>query len=216
MSRHVYRPDAFNARSLKQARRIILTPEDDVTSEERWRQETPWVANALEHVLQIRPEHTVIDFGCGIGRLAKGLVSGLGCAVLGVDISPTMRAHAALYVRNPQFSALAPEGLARLAGAGLQADSAFAVWVLQHCMEPKDEIARIRAALKPGGRFAVINSHLRWIPTQKGWVQDRKNVSAALDDAFERVAEHPLAVGPMSAELVKDSFFRVYRKPAGA
>ena len=94
----VYRPDVFTAKNLARAKRIILTPEPDSSTDERWERETPWVAAKLEHLLTVAPEHSVLDFGCGIGRLSKALMQGTGCAVLGVDISSTMRAQAHLYV----------------------------------------------------------------------------------------------------------------------
>jgi len=210
----VYRSDVFTVKNLAGAKRIILTPEPDSSTDESWEKETPWVAATLERVLTVAPEHSVLDFGCGIGRLSKALMRGTGCAVLGVDISSTMRAQAHLYVDSENFTATSPGGLARLAGAGFRADHAFAVWVLQHCYDPEAEIVRVRDALKPGGLFCVINSKQRWVPTDKGWQQDDKNVRELLRDNFDEVATHPLAVGPMSEMLVKTSFFQVYRKPA--
>ena len=126
----VYRPQVFDTASLDDAKRIILTPEEGVTTDERWEKETPWIAGALEHVLALKPEHTVIDYGCGIGRLARAFAQSVGCGVAGVDISPTMRAQAPFYVESPHFTAMAPEAVARLAGSGFRADHAYAVWVL--------------------------------------------------------------------------------------
>lgn len=150
-------------------------------TDERWEKETPWVAAKLEHVLAVAPEHSVLDFGCGIGRLSKALMLGTGCAVLGVDISSTMRAQAHLHVDAENFTATSLGGLARLAGAGFRADHAFAVWVLQHCYDPKAEIVRVRNALKPGGLFCVHQQRTALDPHGQGLAarrQERTRIAA--------------------------------------
>ena len=84
--------------------RIILTPEDGMSSVHRWKTETPYLMSLIEkHIVN---GATVLDYGCGIGRLAKPLIEKHSCDVIGVDISPNMRALAASCV-DKKFVAVA-------------------------------------------------------------------------------------------------------------
>ena len=216
MADFAYRPEVFNPKSLEEARRIILTPEPTVSTDERWETETPYLADALASHLGLRDGDLVLDYGCGIGRLSRALIADAGCALLGVDISASMRAYAQVYVESQRFAATSPEGLQRLTTCGLQVDHAYAVWVLQHCLDPAAEIARVAAALAPGGYFCVVNSTERWVPTNQGWRSDGKDVLALLRTAFKDIDEISLADAPISAALRTSSFFRIFRKPWGA
>ena len=212
MAELAYRPEVFNPKSLQEARRIILTPEPTVSTDQRWETETPYLVDAL--AAQLAPDRAslVLDYGCGIGRLAKALIARAGCTLLGADISASMRAYAHIYVESARFAATSPEGLECLTGHGLRVDHAYAVWVLQHCLDPAAEIARIAAALAPGGRLCVINSTQRWVPTDRGWQSDGQDVLALLRGAFEEEGEIPLGDAPLSAALRASSFGRIFRK----
>ncbi|HWI29188.1 MAG TPA: class I SAM-dependent methyltransferase, partial [Stellaceae bacterium] len=158
-----YEPRVFDAANIAQAKRIILTAESS-TTEERWTTETPYLAGLIGADLRIGPGSLVLDYGCGIGRLAKELIARHGCRVIGVDISPSMRALAVGYVESDRFFACPPSMLDALAKAGFAADAAFAVWVLQHCERPDEDIQRIRRALRPGGGLFVVNNRQRAVP----------------------------------------------------
>jgi SAM-dependent methyltransferase len=94
MSEPVYRPEIFNPSSVDDARRIILTPEPGLSTDERWDRETPYLADRLVETMMPDESSLVLDFGCGIGRLAKAVIERSGCTVIGVDISARMRAYA--------------------------------------------------------------------------------------------------------------------------
>ena len=85
-----YNPDIFRVRNLDEARRIILTNEGLADTDERWRKETPALVAGLCRELNLRKNQLLLDYGCGVGRLARELCA-LGCSVIGVDISPEMR-----------------------------------------------------------------------------------------------------------------------------
>ena len=91
-------------RTVAEAKRIILTPEGQ-SSEQRWQRETPLLVALIERGCEINEHSWVLDYGCGIGRLAKTLIERHDCRVVGVDISPSMRALAANYVNSPRFLA---------------------------------------------------------------------------------------------------------------
>jgi cyclopropane fatty-acyl-phospholipid synthase-like methyltransferase len=50
----------------------------------------------------------VLDYGCGIGRLAKAMIDASGCSVVGLDTSPEMRKLADDYVGSDRFIAVSP------------------------------------------------------------------------------------------------------------
>jgi SAM-dependent methyltransferase len=86
-----YNPEIFSVPNLSQAKNIILTAESS-TTEERWKTETPMLAALIAAHNKIGPDTVMLDYGCGIGRMAKELIARHGCRVIGVDISPSMRA----------------------------------------------------------------------------------------------------------------------------
>ena len=182
-SEPAYYPGLFDVANVDDAKRIILTPETDRTTEERWRRETPYLIDLAHSHLQLTASSIVIDYGCGIGRLAKELISRYGCRVVGVDISKKMRELAERYVDSDRFLACRPEGL-DLFGAAF-ADAALAVWVLQHCPQPTDDIHRIKQSLKPGARLFVVNEKGRAIPTKAGWMSDSLDLRQTLSEQCE-------------------------------
>jgi len=152
-----YRPEVFDTPDESTARAIILTPEGHST-DLRWERETPYVAQRIVELLDLRAGDKVVDFGCGIGRVAKALIARIDCEVVGVDISARMREMAASYVDSSRFRAVGPEEFDRMCASGWRAYAAYTCWVLQHCEDPRAEIARIVRALAPGACLTVLNS----------------------------------------------------------
>ena len=210
-----YRPELFDARTVDQARKIILTGEGS-TTDERWRTETPFICNLITETIPLTESSVVVDYGCGIGRVAKELISRHGCRVIGVDISAAMRAMAVDYVQSDRFVAVAPDMLDGLVGSGFAADAAIAVWVLQHCLAPGDDIGRIDSALKANGRLFVLNNIYRALPTrEQAWVNDGIDIKATLDAHFDivRAGKPPEEVTPRDLKnIVFWSFYA--RRPA--
>ena len=109
----------------------------------------------------------------GLAGSPKPLIERKNWSVLGVDISPTIAAFATEHVKSEQFLVCNPNTFDRLLRFGVRADFARAIWVLQHCPRLDEDIARITAALKPGGRLLVLNACRRFVPTQEqGWIDD--------------------------------------------
>ena len=180
MPHYIHRPQIFEVGSLDQARAIILTP-DGASTDQRWATETPWLVGHLAGQLEPRADSLLLDYGCGVGRLAKPLIERFGCAVLGVDTSQSMRQLAPQDVGADSFTVHAPHGLDRLLDHGLQCDHAYAVWALQHCAWPDQDIARIRRALRPGGRLSLVNARSRLVPIEGGWLDDGVSIPDLLD-----------------------------------
>jgi SAM-dependent methyltransferase len=184
--------------------RIILTPEDS-TTEHRWTNETPYLAEMFDRFVgELSRSSIVLDYGCGIGRLAKEIIARHGCRVIGVDISPTMRALSIIYVDDDRFFACAPEMLDTLSERDVIVDAAISVWVLQHCQSPAIDIARIRRALRKGKSFFVVNNLSRAVPTkERGWFNDGINIRDLLQTEFSAREEgrlDPVRTTPMACQ----------------
>ena len=180
---------------------------------ERWELETRNVVDLLGRVAPLDASSCVLDYGCGIGRLAKALVERHACRAVGVDISERMRELAREYVRSDRFAACSPEELDRQVAGGLQATHACACWVLQHCLDPEAELERIHSALAPGGWLFVLNSNRRWVPTDRGWVQDAVSVEELLPAKFEVLAKVDNPAEVVSPILASQSYSMLLRKP---
>jgi cyclopropane fatty-acyl-phospholipid synthase-like methyltransferase len=152
----------------------------------------------LYPALGLQADTVVLDYGCGIGRMSKAMIEASGCSVIGVDTSPAMRRLAGEYVLSDRFVAVSPHLFDRMVGAGLRVHAAIAVWVLQHCFAPAEDLARIRRALVADGKAFVLNMPKRAVPAvldeaESGrrftWVQDRIDVAALLRTEFRVVTE---------------------------
>ena len=196
MSR-TYDASVFDVPDVESAKRIILTSENS-TTQERWTVETPYLAELIASHIPIDRETLLLDYGCGIGRMSKALIERARCRVVGADISASMRALAVPYVVSPRFSVCAPDELQRRAK---NVSAAIAVWVLQHCENPAEDIGRIHRAMKPGARLFVADSFERVIPAAerqfftspptivRKWTKDDVVVRALLDRTFALVTE---------------------------
>lgn len=187
-----YSPAVFNVQNIAAAKRIILTDEEDACSDERWISEAPKLLQLMKG-MAINEHSIVLDYGCGIGRLARALIQNYGCRVVGADISTSMRALASQYVDSERFSVCAPSMLDAM---GVRFDGALAVWVLQHCQQPAGDVKRIHSVLNPGASLFIVNEHYRCVPTNVGWVSDGIDIAAMLDDVGFSAAENgELALG---------------------
>ncbi len=209
-----YDPEVFDAKTMEYARAIILTGEGS-TTDERWQTETPYLRDLIGRSITLTPETLVIDYGCGVGRMAKALIEAFGCRVLGVDISAKMRALAVDYVGSDRFSACTPDVLDVMAQHGLAADAAISIWVLQHCVRPRDDIARIHRAVKPAGELFVMNNIYRAVPTkERAWVNDGLNIKELLKERFALRREGIPADEITPRDLHDIIFWASYERPA--
>jgi len=188
-----YDPRVFVCRTTEEARATILHEEVGLTTNERWKRETSYLAELIEW-----PENTriVIDYGCGIGRM----MNAVSPAVLGVDFSPSMRAQGEAYLMHEErreCGFVSPELLCLLVERGFRAQGAMAVWSLQHMLDPHEAIRHVFNALPPGAPFYVVNRDNRCVPGLRDgnllWVNDGIDVWAALESGgFVMVHEEPM------------------------
>jgi SAM-dependent methyltransferase len=212
----VYRPGVFSVQDLEQAKSIILTPEGGLTTDERWETETSYLCEAIGQELGLDENALVLDYGCGIGRISKALIERYGCAVMGVDISNSMRQLAPGYAAHESFSAVSPIVLKQLVARGLRVDCCIAIWVLQHCPVVTMDIALIKSALKTDGSLFVLNNIYSAVPTDKGWVNDGVNIRALLEQEFTALNYSRLPKNATASFVAEHSFMATLRnnKPA--
>lgn len=208
-----YAREVFDAADEAGARRIILTPEAGQDTDERWARETPYLADLIAAHIPLGPQSLVVDYGCGIGRLAKALIERTGCRVLGVDISARMRALAPEYVASSNFSAISPPMLGALAQNGLRATAALSVWVLQHCLRPDVDVAVLAGALESGAPLFVVNTNVRVVPVDGGrWLNDGLDIRKVLGAHFEFRADGLLDPAVVPPKVSEQTFWATYAR----
>lgn len=132
--------------------------------------DTPFHRAMTERFLEfagVRPEDTVLDIGCGIGRLTIPLLR-LGCRVTGLDLSaPTLDALARRVDRlglSEKFRSLClPAEQMDLTG---EFCLAVGRGILHHLDEPVSVLEKVRTALRPDGRAVFMDPN----PYHPGWV----------------------------------------------
>jgi SAM-dependent methyltransferase len=208
----VYRPDVFDVATEEQARRIILTAERGTTTEERWEKETGFLVEDIAEYLAPTADTCILDYGCGIGRLAKPLIEKFGCRVVGVDVSASMRLLAPGYVLSDRFLVWCPEILDRMIARGFRADAAICLWVIQHVADPAKTIAQLAAALREGGLLYCLNQVMRAVPTDRGWIDDRFDMRTALRQSLAEEHFHTLPPTATTQQLSAGSMIQILRK----
>lgn len=201
-----YSKRIFHQPNEEAAKGVILTPEVGLSPDQRWTLETQYLKEKLVFESKFSgPQSLVIDYGCGIGRMARVLPH----TILGVDFSMTMRRQSETYVCRDEFSAITPEVFDQLVTHGLQADGAYAIWVLQHVQYPEKAVFSLFVALKPEAPFYVVNKSNRAVPTEtQGWQDDGIDIRQVLNEYFTPIFEEPMpqklaAEGAFFAKYIK-------------
>jgi hypothetical protein len=118
---------------------------------------------------------------------------------------------APIYVDSDRFFTCSPAMLDTLIEKGVAFDGAVAIWVLQHCYKPTDDIARVRRALKPNSRMFVLNNLQRVVPTrEKGWYDDGLDVRALLGGEFVLLQEGKPALERTSPLIAQHTYWAVF------
>ncbi len=213
MQRENYFPQVFIPQSMEHAKDIILS--DDPTGE-KWVRETDATARAMIESFAranspLTDKSILLDYGCGIGRMAKRIIELTGCTVLGLDISPGMLHCSVPYVNSDRFIPCPQSQIAVLTKGGLRVDAAISVWTLQHCLNPAQDIAMIHEILKPNGLFFVVNKYARYLPitptdSYVRWYDDKIDVLKCLGENFELAEDIP------SIGNAGDDYYRAFRK----
>lgn len=111
--------------------------------------------------LGLKPDEVVADIGAGTGYFARRFARHAG-KVLAVDIDAELLKRAAEGAPPNLTTVLAEAGDPKLAPASV--DTIFFCDVLHHVAARPAYYAKLRAALKPGGRIVVVDFHKRQLP----------------------------------------------------
>ena len=209
----VFAPDAFEVASLEQAMAVTVTPESGMSASERWQKETPYLVGDIGSRLAVNKETCVLDYGCGTGRIAKGLIDLFGCRVIGIDASRSMRDVSPAYVLSERFNVWSPEVLDQMIAKGFRVDCAISLWVIQHVLDPKQVIARLKSVLSAGARFYTLNQITRCVPSDRGWVNDGFDVPSALAAAFVEEQRYTLPESVAPPFLARQSLIQMLKQP---
>ncbi|MCC7500437.1 class I SAM-dependent methyltransferase [Candidatus Nomurabacteria bacterium] len=182
-----YHKETFDPLNLAHAKDIVLVP--DPTRPHKFAEETDHLVEFMIKNVPLIQSSIVLDFGCGMGRVAKRLIERVGCKVIGVDISAGMLHEAQKYVSDGRFNP-------KFNHHEQNIDIALAAFALQHAEKPEEEIKKINSVLKPGGTVVLLNEPARYVPTEPKngmavWHDDGIKVSDLMTKHFSLVGYYP-------------------------
>ena len=93
----------------------------------------------------VQPTDSVVDFGCGTGRVLSLLDAG---EKVGIEVNPISRERAESFgLRTVELSDELPDAMA---------DVVYSHHALEHTLDPLRELRGLRRILRPGGRLVLI------------------------------------------------------------
>jgi MPBQ/MSBQ methyltransferase len=161
---------------------------------------------ATEHLLDaldLTPDLTLLDVGCGVGGPARMAAARHGCRVTGIDLSPDFVALARSLTERVGLSSLVSHDLGSATDLPYP-DGSFARAMMNHVgMNIPDKsrvFTEVRRVLEPGGLFAVyeqmrigdgeLTFPMPWADDEtSSFVGTRESYAALLDRAGFRI-EH--------------------------
>ncbi len=170
------------------------------------------VRGHLDHAAELGypgDHRAVLDFGCGVGRLAPALSTGFE-TYCGVDISERMVAHARhLHASRPNCTFLVSSDDALQGMADASFDLVFTLYVLQHLPAPRSIVAYLRSflrVLRPGG-LLLFQLPARIPPLEKLAYDSRRVLYLGLRGAgaSSRLLHRYLGLSPMVMNHLHES-----------
>ena len=153
MEHNLFKPSGF-----EEGKHSVVGDCNGFTMQQRWDAETPVFADAI--LSQLKDGIHILDYGCGVGRLAKAVIDkNQSVTLVGLDASAAMMKQATEYVNNSRFFTASAE---KLLSYG-KFDLVYCVYVLQHCpsIELREVLWRIYSNLKDDGVFVYCSSDYR-------------------------------------------------------
>lgn len=182
MSNHIPR---FKAGNIKHGMESVVGDCNGHTCKERMEVETPLFARAILSNLP-KGATTILDYGCGIGRLAKEILKqNPKVTIIGVDASEDELALAKEYVNDSRFIPMKPEALNQ------KVDMVYCIYVLQHvpAIELRHAIERMHYFLKPGHPLVYCSSDYRMAINEHGSFTDDRDLGVDIRKEVSRLFE---------------------------
>lgn len=168
----------FNPRSLEESKQMTVGDCNGISAARRWEVETPIFGDIIleqsaKSIAQRAASETeslitLLDFGCGSGRLAKYLLEkNRKIKIIGVDKSPEMLQVAKNYVLSDRFETMQLNDFLK---CNLKFDFGYCVYVLQHipAIELRDIIRVIHNVC---AKILLVNSVIRMAVKGDGFDQ---------------------------------------------
>lgn len=185
-----YIKEIFDVDTFEHAKHVVLTT--DPNNPDKFQKETKFLVDSIQSYMILTDTSTVLDFGCGMGRVAKEMITRFNCKIFGLDISPSMLMFAKLYTAN----------MNKFLGTHSYTESnsidmAMSILALQHSENPQEEIDNIVTVLKPNGIFVLLNEEKRFVPSEIDpnnfiiWNDDGFNIFDYVEARLEKVHSVP-------------------------
>ena len=179
-----YYPEFFDPKDLHDAKDIILGV-NGMTLEERWEKETEWMRDALKSFRNFNKDSVVLDFGTGIGRLAKMIIEEFDCTVYGCDISRGMLDYSVEYVGSDKYH---PIFFNELPNYKNFFTNITAAWVLQHIPDSESAIRQLVECSRPKSYMFVTDLKFKSVPCLKDnsliWGVDQNTSNRAILEKY--------------------------------
>lgn len=169
------------------------------------------VLPALDRILHLDKDSHVLDLACGQGVLERHLPAYI--AYTGVDLSPSLIAHAKQHAKSPTHTFLTADATRTLPVTASTFTHVAIVLALQNMENTAGVFKNATRALKIGGQLVVVLNHPMFrIPRQSSWGIDESNKTQ-----YRRVDRYlsPLRI-PITATPSKGQHSQVtwsYHKP---
>ncbi|HMA98390.1 MAG TPA: methyltransferase domain-containing protein [Wenzhouxiangella sp.] len=123
--------------------------------------QTSWVTTAESHeipgLLQLSPESSVLEIGCGSGGYAVALAKRIGCRIVGFEINASGVKTASALAKKEKVSDLAKfeqhDASKELPYEDDSFDAIYSTDVMCHVPRRKEVLTNTQGLLKTGGRF---------------------------------------------------------------